>query len=193
MTLPPENPYQSPLAELPAPEKPRWSLLRGLKWAVPLGICGFCVPYAVLGTMTLFQTVPTSMMPAERAENNRGLAGQGLEAAVICAVFFATAAFANFAPRRGVGLGRSLLVMAQFLLGAFCLTGVVGAIVAPDRGRTYIPSGPDEWVFSVIFFATYLAGAGFFTYWQIQRPDAKAKSDSESSETTTSNAKAGPQ
>ena len=142
---------------------------RGLVWAIPLGICGFVIPYAVLGAVLLLRIAFTDMLPFDRAAELNELAWKGIAAAVVCSLLFAWSAFANYSARRGVGFVRSLLVMASLFLVATCVAGWIGTIFDLYRGRTYTYSGPNEWVVTLTFFVIFLTGAVGFTFWQIRR------------------------
>jgi hypothetical protein len=167
------NPYESP-SSFPSVSADRHvNLTRGLAWAIPFGVCGFCIPYIVLEVVLFLRIAFTDMLPFDRAADIKELPREGVAAAVVCSLLFAWSAFANYSARRGVGFVRSLLVMASFFLVAVCFWRLGVAIFDLERGHTYTSSGPYEWVGYVFLVVIFLAGAVGFTFWQIRRSEVK--------------------
>jgi hypothetical protein len=148
------------------------SLARGLAWAVPLGACGFCVPYLILGAVILLQAAFTDMLPIDRDWEWRRLPGNGIAAAVICAMIFAFAAIANFAPRGRIGFIRALLVMATFAL--VDILAVAVAVVLFRLGPQSYTSDPYAWLRCTVFLTLLCVGGIAFIRWQIRNDEAKS-------------------
>lgn len=155
----------------------RTSLVRGLAWAVPLGICGFFVPYAVLGLETLLRIVLADMTPLERVTDLRRFAGDGAASALVCSLIFASAAVVNFSPRRGIGYVRSLIAMELYafvaFIAAFLLTiSFFSMFPFLDFGNPKEAKNLCAWVFLehpelAVFPATFLPGVIALTYFLI--------------------------
>ena len=152
----------------------RTSLTRGVAWAIPLGLCGFCVPFAVLGVPVLIRVIFTDMQPFDRDAEFSELFHNAIGSAYLLSLMFAASAVANFSPRQGIGFVRSLLVTLCLLFIILIVSTAAAAILAPYLIGTY--SGlrsPLLAAFSVIEIATFLVGVVVFTHWQIRRSESE--------------------
>lgn len=154
-----------------APDR-RTSLVRGLGWAIPLGICGFFVPYAVLGLETLLRIVFADSTPLDGATELRRLVGDCAPSAIVCSLIFASSAVASFSPSRSIGYVRSLIVMTAYAFVALIAAFAVNRIFFFDRRNPKEAS--DLWLWLYLEYqylrvlpVTFLPGAIAFTYWQI--------------------------
>lgn len=150
-----ENPYESPAQYEIEGEKPRFRLLRGLICAVAFGCVGFCIPFLVL-----------PLVGYEASELWRNAS----PSAILLSVIFASSAFANFTPTRGLGMVRSLLVTLCLLFVTSIPMYFVLAMVDPEAVNTrrgYHP--PPSLIGPIIFWAAILIETGVFTHWQVRR------------------------
>ncbi|MGO8746562.1 MAG: hypothetical protein ACLQNE_11285 [Thermoguttaceae bacterium] len=160
------NPYESPKSsEMISPNR-QTGLARGVTWAIPLAVCGFCVPFVVLGAVLLIRIAFTEMLAFDRRAEIDSIFRNAIDSAVVCMLMFAFSGLANFTPRCGIGLVRSLMVMGLVALVALVVT--VFATVALDLGPRTDPYAPLR---AAIFFVLMGAGGTAFTRWQIKRSE----------------------
>jgi hypothetical protein len=161
------NPYESPQEVSLIPPARSWSLLRGLAYAIPLGILGFCIPLITLGGLKLFYL--TDMEWNEIPWNVMG-------SSIICSVVFAWAAFANFSAVKGIGFIRSLLVIFIFMFISVFVLFLIRVLLFGFPRQVYestlTPSEKlIEKMFAIIYYAIFLSFGIVFTVWQIRRID----------------------
>jgi hypothetical protein len=152
------------------------SLVRGLACAILFGVCGFCIPFAVLSIAPLLEIAYTRMEAIDRAEAFEQvfeqLFGNAVGCAIVCSVLFATSALANFTPRQGIGFARSFFVMTGFMFGAGLVMSYAGAVFYPDLlniGRKGASAPPLVYVFCMIYILILAGWTVAFTHWQIRR------------------------
>jgi hypothetical protein len=151
----------------------RPSLMRGFGWAVPLGICGLFVPYAMLGLETVIQTIGSGKTLPQDAAVLKGLAGDRAPAAMVCSLIFAASAVASFSPSRSIGYVRSFIIMTAYAFVAIVAAIVINMIFFFDDRNPKEAGNPWLWLYLEyqylrVFPVTFLPGVIAFTYWQIQ-------------------------
>ncbi len=156
------NPYESPsnISAIPPPR--RWSLLRGLAYAVPLGMLGICVP--AVGIVCL-KIVDAAGMEWQ------DLPGELAHPCFDCAIVFFFSALANYTPKTGIGFIRSIMI-----LGILAIVAVfIAVLIFPVESY----EDPHEWMRFAAFYAMISVSGLALTCWQIQRnPKPSQSSDS---------------
>jgi hypothetical protein len=144
------------------------SLSRGLAWAIPLGVCGFMLPFVVFGVERVLR-----FYFSDESHFDRGLVADGAASAIICLFIFASSAMAHFTPCRGIGYIRSLIVMTVFAFVALIGAVVVWIFFSPfDHGNPKTAENFFVWFsleyqYLLVFPVIFLPGAIGFTYCQI--------------------------
>lgn len=89
---------------------------RGIRWAWLLGMIGFLVPVLLIGAVAIFVFTFTEIHPFDRQADMQRLPFTMLPPALGCAYLFALAGFASYAPKHGVNLIRSLLIISATMV-----------------------------------------------------------------------------
>jgi hypothetical protein len=139
------NPYESPKTMEPITPIPRTNIFRGLAYAVPLGILGFCIPALAIGFLKIIDLADSEW---------RDLPREITPASIACFLVFFCSALANYTPPKGFGLVRSLM----FVGGMAVIDVFIVAIILPVTN--YID--PYKWIRFVVFFSmTSISGLGY--------------------------------
>ncbi|MEN6365695.1 MAG: hypothetical protein ABFC88_02645 [Thermoguttaceae bacterium] len=179
------NHNQPPKRESAIDAERQASLARGFVWALPFGVCGFLVPFAVLGIERILRMLLTDVEPSELNVELYMLATNGAASAVVCSLIFASAAVASFSPPRGIGYVRSLIAMAGYAIVAMIAAVAIWIFLCPfDRGNPKTAKDFFVWFYLtyqylLVFPATFIPGVAAFTWWQIAR-DADITTPSQS-------------
>jgi hypothetical protein len=151
------------------------SILRGLAWAILLGVCGFVLPFVVFGVERVIR-----FAFADEQHFDRGLVADGAASAIVCLFIFASSAIANFSPRRGIGFTRSLIVMTVYAFLSLIASGIAWIFFLhfdlgnPKTAENLFIWFASEYAYLLIFPAIFLPGAIGFTYWQISKAGKSA-------------------
>lgn len=165
--------------EADSPLATRWGidLSRGFVWAVPLGACGFLLPFVVFGAERVLRFICDSEPPTG------DLLTDGAPSSIVCSFVFASSAVACFSVRQGIGYIRSLIAMALNALLAGIAAGAIGVFFGPllhgnvKEARSFFAWFCLEYQYLLFFPMTFLPGAIALVFWQIYsaaNPIAKA-------------------
>jgi hypothetical protein len=157
------------------------SLLRGFAWAIPLGVCGFLLPFVVFGVERVLRFILDSKPPTGDVVTD------GAPSSVVCSFVFASSGVACFSVRQGIGYIRSLIAMSLNAILAWIAAGAIWVFVAVLFGpllhgnvkeaRTFFAWFFLEYQYLLFFPMTFLPGAIALVSWQISsitNPIAKA-------------------
>jgi hypothetical protein len=116
------------------------------------------------------------MLPSDRAAGFRAIPGNAIGSAVALSLVFASAAVANFSPRRGIGFVRSLVVMLCLVVVTAWVMGWGVATFTPNLIGTYAGLESPFWTaYRAAFLAIFLAVTVAFAYRQMRRSETKQR------------------
>jgi hypothetical protein len=144
-----DNPYQSPVAsdlagvEPPVSRQNRTSIPRGLAYALPLGLLGSILPFAVFSTRALMGWMLGSYLWIDVIDDFQQMPSTLVDACVGCALVFALAAIANYTPARRAGLLRSISLVGLSAVVALFFVAIGSAVF--DLGPRSYTSDPWLW------------------------------------------------
>lgn len=124
MTSDPTNPYRSPAMNTLAPAASHGaSIVRGLLYAIPMGMLGFAIPFALrLLLVSIVYWLSDSPFPL--AFHLRDNLHAWIWPSRGCALVFALAAFLNYAPAARIDLLRAIALVALAMIGGILFSSI---------------------------------------------------------------------